>query len=73
MYAVRLYNIQDFGHKKNLPFGTIHTLRKHWRGWVNSEICHFCLLKYKDSGWVGQKILPKMLTEYLNGTISIKA
>ena len=40
MYAVRLYNIQDFGHKKNLPFGTIHTLRKHW----SSEIGLFCLL-----------------------------
>ena len=34
MYAVRLYKIQDFGHKKNLPIGPIHILRKHWSGWV---------------------------------------
>ena len=50
--------------------GTIHILRKHWTGWVGSEIGHFCLLTVHRE-WVGQKIPQNTLTWYLNGPLLI--
>ena len=44
--------------------GTIQILRKHWTGWMGSEIGHFCLLTVHRE-WVGGfKIISKNMHTY---------
>ena len=49
---------------RNITLGTIQILRKHWTGWMGSEIGHFCLLTVHRE-WVGGfKIISKNMHTY---------